>query len=588
MTEQNYSYCNVIGRTDVGRKRAANEDSMGSEITCNGLVAVVCDGMGGHVGGATASKIAVNTILDNLRTNYYEDLRIAIGESIDKANAAILSEAQAHPELTGMGSTCVLLIVRDGKVYYGHVGDSRIYLVRSHKIVQLTKDHSFVQILVDSGEITKEQAEHHPRKNEITNALGLKGMKPATVCEDALIPEAGDCYLLCSDGLSGMVDDRSICKVVSRQGEMRAQARVDRLVELANENGGVDNITAQLVEFSANPALAAEDKARKLPLYAKVIGGCALAAILVAGGVLLTKRWGDGKDQVDQKELAGGGLAEDEQYEVIEVERNPLNSKEIISLRKEGDKVAFVSGGNVLKISEAELDINSYKVEPKEKIDSRFSDGVFTLYLKEEKADNPDDIAIIFKTKSAGTEDDAQIVKYIVKIANPLSGVRDNKQIGSQNILSQKNAAQSGGSSVSADSNRQKGEEQVVDSKEVHISYTALKEGDFLLINYFSEKPKARLNKGEESTLYESRLDETKPDVKHPENWKIEKNEKYKQLKFLLEKDVSGCQEFEILFFKDDSTTEMVLVKIILEPELQNGDVSSGVDDESGSQIRST
>lgn len=159
-----FNYCLVVGQTDVGRKRSANEDSMGNAVTINGLVSIVCDGMGGHVGGATASKIAVNAILENLNTNYYDDPRIAIGESIDIANSAILNEAAAHPELSGMGSTCVLLIVRNGKVYIGHVGDSRIYLIRSRRIVQLTKDHSYVQMLVDKGEITKEQAEHHPRK----------------------------------------------------------------------------------------------------------------------------------------------------------------------------------------------------------------------------------------------------------------------------------------------------------------------------------------------------------------------------------------------------------------------------------------
>lgn len=142
MDSQEYNYCHIVGKTDVGRKRKANEDSMGDAITRNGRVAVVCDGMGGHVGGAVASKIAVATILENLDNVYYEDPRIAIGESIDKANQAILEKAAEQPELTGMGSTCVLLLVRDGKVYIGHVGDSRIYLIRSKQILQLTKDHS--------------------------------------------------------------------------------------------------------------------------------------------------------------------------------------------------------------------------------------------------------------------------------------------------------------------------------------------------------------------------------------------------------------------------------------------------------------
>ena len=233
----NFNYCHVVGKTDVGRKRAANEDNMYNTITQNGLISVVCDGMGGHVGGATASKIAVSTIIENLNNVYYDDPRIAIGESIDKANRAIIQKTIEQPELAGMGSTCVLLLVRSGKVYIGHVGDSRIYLVRSKRIVQLTKDHSYVQMLVDCGEITKEQAEHHPRKNEITNALGIPNMSPATVADDAIIPEAGDCFVLCSDGLSGMISDDTICKIISRQSEMNAQERVDKLVALANDNG---------------------------------------------------------------------------------------------------------------------------------------------------------------------------------------------------------------------------------------------------------------------------------------------------------------------------------------------------------------
>lgn len=284
----NFNYCHVVGKTDVGRKRAANEDNMYNTITQNGLVSVVCDGMGGHVGGATASKIAVSTIIENLNNIYYDDPRIAIGESIDKANRAIIQKTIEQPELTGMGSTCVLLLVRDGKVYIGHVGDSRIYLVRSKRIVQLTKDHSYVQMLVDCGEITKEQAEHHPRKNEITNALGIPNMSPATVADDAIVPEAGDCFVLCSDGLSGMVSDDTICKIISRQSEMNAQERVDRLVALANDNGGVDNITVQLVEFSVSPNVAAHD--RKLPTWAKITGIVFSALFAIGIGICLHMR----------------------------------------------------------------------------------------------------------------------------------------------------------------------------------------------------------------------------------------------------------------------------------------------------------
>jgi len=277
---ENYSqYCFVVGATDVGKKRAANEDYLGKADTPNGRVVVVCDGMGGHVGGATASHIAVETILNFLRENFRNDPREAIGEAIDAANQAILNHARTHPELTGMGSTCVLLIVRNGKVYIGHVGDSRIYLVRSKTIRQLTVDHSFVQELVDAGAITKDEAEHHPRKNEITNALGIPNMKPATVREEPISPEAGDVFLLCSDGLSNMVDDKHIAHIASNF-EMTTQQRANTLVQRANDNGGLDNITCALVEFSAKPGILGN-----VPFWKKrpFIIGAVAATVLILG-----------------------------------------------------------------------------------------------------------------------------------------------------------------------------------------------------------------------------------------------------------------------------------------------------------------
>lgn len=248
-----FNYCHIAELTDKGCKRSENEDWMAHFESPNGLVAVVCDGMGGHVGGKTASHTAVEAIQKFMMQERGCTPFELIVEALNVANAAILNKAAVQPELTGMGSTCVMLIVRDGKVYIGSVGDSRVYLIRNRKIKQLTKDQSYVQMLVDSGSLTPEQAEHHPRKNEITNALGLKGMQPATVLPEAINPEAGDCYLLCSDGLSGMVPDDEICKVVSRQVDKTQTERVEELILRAKRNGGVDNITCQIVEFSVSP-----------------------------------------------------------------------------------------------------------------------------------------------------------------------------------------------------------------------------------------------------------------------------------------------------------------------------------------------
>ena len=248
-----YYYCHIEGDTNVGCKRKANEDWLDTFECDNGLVAVVCDGMGGHVGGQVASHVAIDAIRFFLCSMHFADPKEAIVEACNAANSAILQRATEQPELTGMGSTCVMLIVRDGKVYMGSVGDSRIYLVRSKTIRQLTKDQSYVQMLVDAGQITQEQAEHHPRKNEITNALGLAAMQPAIVLEDPINPEAGDCFLLCSDGLSGMVSDHEIAKIVGNQTGMSQRDRVNALIEKARKNGGLDNITCQIVEFAVTP-----------------------------------------------------------------------------------------------------------------------------------------------------------------------------------------------------------------------------------------------------------------------------------------------------------------------------------------------
>lgn len=277
-----YNYCNVVGDTDVGCKRKANEDWYAHFECKNGLVSVVCDGMGGHVGGAVASHLAVETIQMFLESNYFDDPRKAIIEACNAANSAILQRTSQQPELTGMGSTCVMLIVRNGKVYMGSIGDSRIYLVRSKTITQLTKDQSYVQMLVDEGAITKEQAEHHPRKNEITNALGLPSMQPATVLDDPINPEAGDCFLLCSDGLSGMVSDHEIMKVASNQTGMTQRERVAELIQRARKNGGLDNITCLIVEFAVTPAPGTNGSGIKNRVLFRYVLPC-VAVVLLLG-----------------------------------------------------------------------------------------------------------------------------------------------------------------------------------------------------------------------------------------------------------------------------------------------------------------
>jgi serine/threonine protein phosphatase PrpC len=258
-----------------------NEDSMTVFETADMKVFVVCDGMGGHAGGQEASQTAVATIRDFLTNHLLIDPREAIHNAIISANEAILNRSRRQPELAGMGSTCeILMIAPDGKIYYGHVGDSRIYIVANHRVIRLTKDHSFVQTLIDAGTITEEQAGHHPRRNEITNALGLPHMRPPDV-GGPIEPEAGNCFLLCSDGLTGMVDDAHIEHIVSKH-QVDIQKRAERLVQMANEAGGTDNITVQLIEF----AISAQDIAHpeKKKNRRKKVLLVLLLVLLLAGG----------------------------------------------------------------------------------------------------------------------------------------------------------------------------------------------------------------------------------------------------------------------------------------------------------------
>lgn len=198
-----------------------------------------------------------------------------------------------NEDMQGMGATCVMLIVKDGKVYYGSIGDSRIYYIANGMIRQITKDQSYVQTLVDAGQITLAEAEHHQDKNQITNALGVEGMTPPVIGQMPIIPEPNSTFLLCSDGLSGMINNNTILNTVSRH-ELSLNERARMLVEQANEAGGLDNITVQLVEFPAedmamspmgspavSSAIAQPKKKSHAVLYSLI---AALLVIAVAGG----------------------------------------------------------------------------------------------------------------------------------------------------------------------------------------------------------------------------------------------------------------------------------------------------------------
>jgi serine/threonine protein phosphatase PrpC/LysM repeat protein len=241
--------------TDIGRVRQANEDYLGYFNTLNGHVFVVCDGMGGHLGGATAAQTAVDSVRTFFEHRYYEFPREALRQAMLFANGQIHAAAQENPQLRGMGTTCVLVLYRKGEVWFAHVGDSRIYRLSDGRLERLTKDHSYVQQLMDQGLLTEAEAENHPRRNELTRALGTSREVLVDVSSQPLMPGYGDVLLLCTDGLTGLLPDETIRQELLAAGPV--QRRAMRLVERANEAGGYDNITVQLIGFQPKAVTAA-------------------------------------------------------------------------------------------------------------------------------------------------------------------------------------------------------------------------------------------------------------------------------------------------------------------------------------------
>ncbi|MCR5454008.1 MAG: protein phosphatase 2C domain-containing protein [Bacteroidales bacterium] len=233
--------------TDKGAVRANNEDSSGYVDSVNGHVFVVCDGCGGLPCGEKASQTVVNSLKFFFTNYYYKDPVQAIKDAIDYAQNRLIEEGRQHPECTGMATTLVLVLVRYNKAYYASIGDSRIYFLAKGQLRQITKDDSYVQTLVDSGQITPEEAEHHPRKNELIQAMGMRPSPTPHICAQPLYPTDDEMILLCTDGLYNMVSAQDIHATLSRSGYIEDKGA--ELMRTAIANGGYDNITFQIIKF---------------------------------------------------------------------------------------------------------------------------------------------------------------------------------------------------------------------------------------------------------------------------------------------------------------------------------------------------
>lgn len=237
-------------RTDPGLARENNEDSVTiDEPTRLGILA---DGMGGYNAGEIASGMATTFIKSELgrwlaqagRSANAREVRRAMEICVDNANRSIFNAANSNPQYSGMGTTLVLGVFNDGRLMLGHIGDSRCYRLRAGELAQITKDHSLLQEQMDAGLITPEQAATSSNKNLVTRALGVEDAVLLEVNEHRVEP--GDLFLMCSDGLSDMVDDEGIGRILA--ADVPLEQKVGQLIDAANANGGRDNISVLLAQ----------------------------------------------------------------------------------------------------------------------------------------------------------------------------------------------------------------------------------------------------------------------------------------------------------------------------------------------------
>jgi serine/threonine protein phosphatase PrpC len=251
----------AAGLTDVGRRRERNQDNVAHFVPNDddvleqkGALFVVCDGMGGHAAGEVAAEIGVNSLRDLYYQTSENDIISAVASAIKQANEAIYAYAREHPGMAGMGTTCVALVVQGGRGYFLNIGDSRAYIVRERLMRQVTLDHSWVAEQVRAGVLTEEQARTHAHRNVITRSLGTQ----PTVSADLFIETLhdGDRILLCSDGLHGYVDEQEIEREMVEHADPELGAQ--HLIDMANANGGPDNITALIVHMVEVPEAVGE------------------------------------------------------------------------------------------------------------------------------------------------------------------------------------------------------------------------------------------------------------------------------------------------------------------------------------------
>lgn len=240
----------IVAKTDIGSVRPNNQDSYAAgQLSDSVAWAVVCDGMGGASGGNIASSTAVKIISERITSSYKDSMsrssiKNMLLSAIAAANIEVFDKSRSDEALAGMGTTVVAAIIADDSVYVAHAGDSRAYILSNRSLNQVTKDHSFVQEMVDSGRLTPDEAKDDPRKNIITRALGVSDELRVDFYEEFINKD--DVVLICTDGLTNYVTVDEIVSLIS-DGDFNSFA--ERLINRANENGGGDNITVVTMSY---------------------------------------------------------------------------------------------------------------------------------------------------------------------------------------------------------------------------------------------------------------------------------------------------------------------------------------------------
>lgn len=236
----------AVAMTDIGKKRKTNQDFVYTSMTPIGILPnlfIVADGMGGHKAGDTASRFTVETLVKLLKLDVTEDAVTTVEKAIIKVNELLLEKAQESEDYTGMGTTLCLASIIDDTLLVANVGDSRLYVI-DEDIRQITRDHSLVEEMVLAGEINKEEARNHERKNVITRAIGgTNTVEPDLFRIDL---KKNDRVLLCSDGLTNMIEDSEIADVIKNESDINNAAK--KLIDKANKNGGSDNISVVIIK----------------------------------------------------------------------------------------------------------------------------------------------------------------------------------------------------------------------------------------------------------------------------------------------------------------------------------------------------